>query len=48
MFERTCGSIGLFSVATAATSFLHHHHLIKAIEVNIQDACKFATIQKIG
>jgi hypothetical protein len=47
MFEVTGRPGILFSITTAATSFLHHHDLIKAVEVRIQNSCEFATIQKV-
>lgn len=47
MFEVAGGPGRFFSVAAAATAFLHGHDFVEAIEVDIENACKLATVEQV-
>lgn len=44
MFKVTGRSGGFLAITTAAASFLHHHYLIEATEVDVENACELAAI----
>lgn len=48
MFKIRHRFFGLLSLTPATAPLLHRHHLLKPLEIHIQNPHKFTTVHQIG